>query len=217
MRPKVIAVQNEKGGAGKTTISTNVASCLKAAHGYKVLLIDYDPQGAASNWSAASGLAEDDPRAIPVAVFGKTLARDLPKIWHGFDFVVIDGLPATDEITTAAVKVADLVVIPVQPSQYDIWASQPTIDLVKARQELTDGIPRAAMLISRAIPNTVLEDAVRTSLQATDFPVMKAQTCQRVAYAMGVGKGESVMDLPATDKARAEIEEVTNEILELLK
>lgn len=217
MRAKIIAVLSEKGGPGKTSTSTNVSSCLKVRHGLKVLLVDYDPQGSASSWAASRDKGEDDPGVIPVVSIGANLARDLPAIAGGYDVVVIDGKPALDALMTAALKVADLVIIPVQPSPYDIWATEPTINLIKERQELADGRPLAAILVSQAIPGTRLAGEIRAHLKSYELPVLDAQTCKRQAYIKGVAAGESVMDLPANDPARQEIEAVTTEVLALLE
>ena len=217
MRAKIIAVLSEKGGPGKTSTSTNVSSCLKVRHGLKVLLVDYDPQGSASSWAASRDQGEDDPGVIPVVSIGANLARDLPAIAGGYDVVVIDGKPALDALMTAALKVADLVIIPVQPSPYDIWATEPTINLIKERQELADGRPLAAILVSQAIPGTRLAGEIRAHLKSYELPVLDAQTCKRQAYIKGVAAGESVMDLPANDPARQEIEAVTTAVLALLE
>lgn len=216
MKAKVIGVLSEKGGPGKTSTSTNVSSCLKVKHGLKVLLVDYDPQGSASSWAASRDKGDSDPGVIPVVTMGATLARDLPKIAGSYDVVVIDGKPAIDPLMAAALKVADLVVIPVQPSPYDIWATEPTINLIKDRQEMADGKPIAVTLVSQAIPGTVLEGAIREQLASYGLPVLKAQTCKRQAYIKGVALGESVMDLSPNDPARQEIEAVTAEILDIL-
>lgn len=217
---KVVAVESEKGGAGKTTTATNLASCLAVKHGRKVLLVDHDPQSSSSKWSARRAPAaegEVDPGAIPVISMGKNLARDLPGLASRYDIVIIDGLPQTDVLTAAAIKVADLVIVPVQPSAYDLWACEATLNLVRERQELSGGQPKGALLVSRAIPNTLLERGIREQLEATGFYVFTGQTVHRQAYAQGVAQGLSVMDLPPTDKARTEIEAITLEVLELLK
>jgi chromosome partitioning protein len=216
---KVIAVLNEKGGAGKTTTSTNLASCLAVKHGLKVLLVDHDPQSSASKWAGRRSIPDEGPDSsiIPVVSMGKTLARDLPAISRGYDVVIIDGLPQTDVLTAAAIKVADLVIVPVQPSPYDLWACEPTLNVIRERQELSGGQPKAAMLVSRAVPGTLLEAAIREQLESTGNAVIKAQTCQRQVYVQGVAQGLSVMDLPEDDKARVEFEAVTEEVLELLK
>lgn len=215
---KVISVLNQKGGTSKTTTATNLASCLAVAHGKRVLLVDLDhKQGSATDWAASRAGAEDDPRVIPTVAMGRQLARDLPRVAGGYDFVIVDGVPQVDELAAVAIKAADLVLIPVQPSQYDIWACADLVQLVKDRKALTDGPPIAAMMIACAVVGTTLERTAREALEAFELPILTAQTCMRQAYRLEVGNGLSVMDLAADNKARLEIETLTAELLELLK
>ena len=208
--PTVIAVLNQKGGSGKTTVATNLAYALKQA-GSKVLLIDSDPQGSARDWNEANG-----GQLLPVVGLDReTLPSDLKAIQGGYDFVVIDGAPQIAKLAAAAVKVADVVIIPVQPSPYDIWAASDLVDLVKARQELTDGAPVAAFLISRAITNTKLSGEVSEALEGYGFSVMKNGTSQRVIYPTTASIGETVFSQPG-NPAIAEIEAIAEEILEML-
>lgn len=215
MAAKVIAVLNQKGGTSKTTTATNLASCLAVKHGKRVLLVDLDQQGSATDWAASRPEAEGDAGLIPTVSMGKALARDLPRVAGGYDYVVVDGVPQISELTAAAIRAADAVLIPVQPSQYDIWACGDLVQLVKDRQEIADGRPVAAMMIARAIPGTVLERDVRGTLEAYELPILRSQTCQRQSYVGGIEQGRSVMDLPDDNKARLEIEALTAELLEL--
>ncbi|ASN72198.1 hypothetical protein 3S15_13 [uncultured Caudovirales phage] len=213
----VFSILNQKGGTTKTTTAVSLASCLAVKHGKRVLLVDLDPQGSATDWAASREGAEGDPGVIPCIAMGKQLARDLPRVAGGYDYVVVDGVPQISELAAGAIKAADLVLIPVQPSQYDIWACADLVDLVKDRQEIADGLPKAVMMISRAVPGTTLERTAREALEGYELPILASQTCQRQSYVRDIGSGKSVMDLPADDKARIEIEAMTDELLELLK
>ena len=140
----IIAVLNPKGGCGKTTLATNVARCLHD-RGYKTLLVDSDPQGA--DWHAAR---EDNP--LPFLAHGKPENfKALPGIAQPYAFVLVDGAAKLEGMNAAALKVAGRVLIPVQPSPYDIWAVSDLVELIRARQEVTDGQPKTAFLISRAV------------------------------------------------------------------
>lgn len=208
--PTIIAVLNQKGGAGKTTTSTNLAVALQQA-GSKVLLIDSDPQGSARDWNEANG-----GELLPVVGMDReTLPADLKAIQGGYDFVIIDGAPQIAKLAAAAVKVADLVLIPVQPSPFDIWAASDLVELVKARQEVTDGQPVAAFLISRAIKNTKLSGEINEALEEYGFPVLKNGITQRVIYPTTASSGETVFSQPG-NPAIAEIEAIAEEILEML-
>lgn len=218
MAAKVISVLNQKGGSSKTTTATNLASCLAVKHGFKVLLVDLNhDQSSATDWAASRAEVEGDPGLIPVIAMGKNVARDLPRVSGGYDFVIIDGIPTIDEITAASIKAADLALIPIQPSQYDIWATVDLVQLVKDRRELTDGQPEARLLITRAVQGTRIERNAAEALEGFELPIMQAKTHHRVDYVEGVGQGLSVMDLPADNKARLEVEAITDELLEVLK
>jgi chromosome partitioning protein len=209
--PTVIAVLNQKGGSGKTTIATNLAHALKR-DGYTVLLIDSDPQGSARDWNEASG-----GNIIPVVGLDReTLAKDLQAISQGYDWIVIDGAPQIAKLSAAAVKAADLVLIPVQPSPYDIWACADLVDIIAARREVTNGKPKAAFVISRAIKNTKLSGEINQALSDYGLPVLKAGTTQRVVYPTTAAEGLTVFSDPSSDAAR-EINTLKKEVLEVLK
>ncbi|AAN12358.1 ParA-like partition protein [Vibrio phage VHML] len=174
---KLIAILNQKGGAGKTTISTNVASQLHA-DGHKVLLVDLDPQGSATDWSEQ---AEEGSEAVPVIRMGKTCTCDIHKVASGYEYLVsVDGAPQVADLAATAVRAADMVLIPTQPSPYDCWSAAELVEIVKARQEVTDGIPKAAFIISRAIKRTKLEAEIKEALDYYELPILKNGTTQRV-------------------------------------
>ncbi|MHC5746694.1 MAG: ParA family partition ATPase [Nostoc sp.] len=209
--PTVIAILNQKGGSGKTTIATNLAHALKRDN-YTVLLIDSDPQGSARDWNEASG-----GNIIPVVGLDReTLAKDLQAISQGYDWIVIDGAPQIAKLSAAAVKAADLVLIPVQPSPYDIWACADLVDIIAARREVTNGKPKAAFVISRAIKNTKLSGEINQALSDYGLPVLKAGTTQRVVYPTTAAEGLTVFSDPSSDAAR-EINALKKEVLEVLK
>ena len=205
---KVIGILNQKGGAGKTTVATNLA-CWLHKQGHKVLLVDLDPQGSATEWSEDRE-SDDD---FPVVRMGTKVARDLPRVSGGYEFVVIDGAPQIADLAAPAVKASDVVLIPCQPSPFDIYSCETLVDLIQARQEVPEGRPLAAFVISRAIKNTHLSREVREALGEYQLPIFDAHTTQRVAYA-DCAKGGSVMDLGENDKARLEIEALGREMME---
>lgn len=207
---RTVAVLNQKGGAGKTTLATNLAHALQRG-GSEVLLVDADPQGSARDWSEAS-----EGGICPVVGLDReTLARDLPAITDGYDWVVIDGPPQIARISAAAVTVADVVLIPVQPSPYDIWSCADLVDIVEARRSVMDGMPVAAFVITRAITNTKLSKEVSVALDGYGLPVFKARTTQRVAYPTTAATGSTVFSDPS-GPAALEIESIRLEMEEML-
>lgn len=209
-QPRVIAVLNQKGGSGKTTIAINLAHAIQR-QGKEVLIVDADPQGTARDWSESCTTV-----ACPVVGLDReSLARDLPAVARSYDRVVIDGPPQLAGISAAAVKVADAVLIPVQPSPYDIWSCADLVDILDARRTVTDGLPHAAFVVSRAITNTKLSNEVSEALEAYDLPVLRARTTQRVAYPTTAAVGGTVFDEPAGVAAQ-EIEEIRDEVEAML-
>ena len=208
---KIIAVLNQKGGAGKTTLSTNLARALQL-DGDKVLLIDSDPQGSARDWNAAG-----NGELLPVVGLDRpTLAKDIQAIQDNQDWLIIDGAPQIAELAVAAIKCADMILIPVQPSPYDVWACEDLMDIIKTRQEVTNGKPKAAFIISRVIKNTQLSKEIGEALAGYGLPVFKNFTSQRVIYPKSAATGSTVLDAEGATDAAAEIKAIAQELKEFL-
>jgi len=205
----IIAVLNQKGGAGKTTLATHLARAFQVA-GAGVLVADSDPQGSARDWYAAAGERADLPPVV--GIDRPALFRELSKISGGVDWVIVDGAPQVHDLAAAAVRVADVVLIPVQPSPYDIWATADLVDLLKQRQEIADGQPKAAFVVSRQIQGTRLAADVREALEGYNLPVFEAGTVQRVIYANSATTGQTTLDLEPNGPAANEINAIKTEL-----
>lgn len=206
-KPYVIAVLNQKGGAGKTTLSTNLSHSF-LLNGKKTLLIDADPQGSARDWREVN---PDCPLPV-VGLDRETISKDLEAIWSGYDLVVIDGAPQLEKMSIAIVKIADLILIPVQPSPYDIWACADLINIIKDRQEITEGRPKAAFVISRVIRNTKLGQEIHAALEEYNLPVLKSVTTQRVIYPTSASEGKTVFESEENNPAALEILAIRDEL-----
>jgi len=202
----VIAVLNQKGGSGKTTIATHLARALQM-DGADVLLVDSDPQGSARDWAA---VREDQPLTV-VGIDRPTIDRDLKNVACK-DFVVIDGAPQAADLAVSAIKAADFVLIPVQPSPYDIWATADLVELVKHRIEVTDGRLQAAFVVSRAIKGTKIGAEVAEALAGYGLPVLESRITQRVIYPSTAANGTTVMEAEPTGDAAAEIRALAAEL-----
>jgi chromosome partitioning protein len=207
---QVIAVLNQKGGSGKTTIATHLARALQL-DGADVLLVDSDPQGSARDWAA---VREDQPLTV-VGIDRPTIDRDLKNVARK-DFVVIDGAPQAADLAVSAIKAAHFVLIPVQPSPYDIWATADLVELVKQRIEVTDGKLQAAFVVSRAIKGTRIGAEVTEALNGYGLPVLESRITQRVSYPGTAAAGSTVIDAEPDSDAAAEVRALANEIKQKL-
>ena len=209
----VIAVLNSKGGSGKSTVSTNLAGALQL-DGHSVIIADSDPQGTARDWRRV----QDDNSTLPgvVGIDRPTLEKDTREINHAFDFIVIDGAAKLQDMIVSAIKAADVVLIPVQPSAADIWAVSDMIEVIRTRQEITDGRPKACFVINRAIVGTNVAAEVDDALDNYAIPVLASRTHQRVAFTEALAEGSTVVHSDPGSKAADEITAIKNELLEFI-
>jgi chromosome partitioning protein len=196
----IIGVLNQKGGVGKTTIAVNLAA-VYAKSGQRVLLVDADPQGSSLAWSSAR---EGKPLFTVVGMPKPTLHKDMPSISSDYDMVIIDGSPRVSELGRAAIMASDLVVIPVQPSPYDVWASADTVKLIKEAQQFKDNL-RGVFVINRKIVNTAIGRDVTKALANFDLPVCERALAQRVVYAESAARGLAVIETEPNSAAAKEI------------
>src|SRR6266478_7412236 len=194
----IIGVLNQKGGVGKTTIAVNLAAVF-ARDGHRVLLVDADPQGSSLAWSAAR---ESRPPFPVVGMPKPTLHRDLPEVARDYDVVVIDGAPRVNEIGRAAIMASDLVVIPVQPSPYDVWDASDVVELISEARQFKQNL-QAVFVVNRKIVNTAIGRDVTGGLAEFGLRVCEAVLCQRVVYAESAAHGLAVVEAePHSEAAR---------------
>jgi chromosome partitioning protein len=206
----ILAVLNQKGGVGKTTLTLHVAAGL-ALQGARVLVVDADPQGSARDWAAA----RTAPPLFPVVGLDRpTLHRDMPTLAADYDHVVIDGPPRTTEVTRSALLAADLVLIPVQPSPYDVWACTQLVTLVKEASVFKENL-KSVFMISRKIVNTAIGRDVGEALAAYALPVLHTAIAQRVAFAESAATGQTVLETDPHGPAAREVTRLIRELLEV--
>ena len=175
--------------------------------------MDSDPQGSARDWRAAT----DQDTVLVVGMDRPTLDKDIKMLSNdGKKWIIVDGAPRSEQMTISSIKAADLIVIPVQPSPYDIWAAEDLVSIVKSRQEITNGKPKAAFLISRAIKRTELGKEVVSALEDFGMPVMKAKTTQLVTYPKSASMGLTPMDIESDGNAAREIRAIVRELRVIL-
>ena len=206
----IISVQNQKGGVGKTTLAIHLSHAL-ALQQKQVLLVDADPQGSARDWAAARA---DEPPFSVVGLDRPTIHRDLPAMAKNYDHVVIDGPPRVSDLARSSIAASDLVLIPVQPSPYDVWAAKEVIDLFQEASVFKEKL-KSVFVINRKIVNTAIGRDVVEALSGYGIDVLKSQVCQRVPFAESAAAGQTVMETDSRGQAAKEILNLTQEILEV--
>ena len=205
----IIGVLNQKGGVGKTTLSVNLAASLARA-GRRVLLIDADPQGSALDWAAAR---HEGPLFSVVGFPRPTIHREIAQIGDGYDHIVIDGPPRVTDLARSAIMASDLVLIPIQPSPYDVWAAEEVVKLIEEARIYKENL-KCAFVVNRKISNTAIGRDVGEALSAYPVSVLAASITQRVVFAEAAGQGKAVHEVEPGGPAAAEIEAVTAELME---
>lgn len=206
-----IAFVNQKGGVGKTTLAVNVAGCM-ARRGLKVLFVDADPQQSALDWAGVR--KEQCPFAI-VGMPRPVIHKELPKLEEGYSHVVIDSPPSVHQLTQSIVGASDVVVVPVQPSPYDVWAAEAVLKVIDDASAVLNPSLKTVFAINRKIVNTAIGRDVASSLSEYGKPVLASEVCQRVAFAESAAQGKTVFEVDENSSASAEIEALTTEILSL--
>ena len=209
----VIAVMNQKGGVGKTTTCTGLASALY--HDKRdVVVVDSDKQGSILDWMAAH---ESQP--IPVFVIERSaLAREIPKLKN--EFVIIDGTAKAEDLAKKTIEVADLILIPVQPSPLDVWATSDMVNLIQDRideQTAAGEKPvRVAFVVNRAIHKTKLGKKISKTLEGYGFPVLESRLMQRQEHPNSQLIGRSPLDTQPRGDAADHLRALKDEVLAFL-
>lgn len=201
----ILSILSEKGGSGKTTIATNLATAFHL-NGTETLLVDADPQGTARDWGAAS----DADTPVVAGIDRPSLEEDVPRLGERFELIIIDGAPRMQQRAVSAVKASDLVLVPVRPSAADIWSAETILEACSAYAT------EARFVVSSQVVGTALAKGIQEALESFDVEVMNARTSQRVAFTEALGAGESVLQYKPRGKAAGEIEALYEEVRTLL-
>ena len=206
----VISLLNQKGGVGKTTLALHLAAAL-AENGLRVQLLDADPQGSALDWSAMRG---SEAAFSIVGLPRPILHREAPRLTQIYDHLIIDGPPRVYEVARSAILASDVVLIPVQPSPYDVWAAKEIVELLREASGFKENL-KSAFVINRKIVNTAIGRDVSEALSGYNLPVLQSQICQRVAFAESAALGQTVLESDPQSLAAQEIRALAAEIVSL--
>lgn len=207
---KIISVLNEKGGTGKSTVATNLATALHRK-GKRVVLLDCDPQGTARDWRDASPEDADLPPVLGVDR-PQMLASSLSGI--NAEIAIIDSPAKAESMSAAIVRASHVALLVIQPSGADLWASGAAVKLIQAKREIGGEID-AAFLVNRTSGATKLSKLVKSGEWNTYEGIEKLETSigNRAVFATAMTDGLSVLDYNDA-KAKEEVQAVVQELKE---
>ncbi len=210
---KVVVVGNLKGGVGKSTVSCNLGVA-GAMDGKKVLIIDSDPQGSSMTFRAVR--QGDNLKAV--AITRPTIHKDI-RDFSNFDLVVVDAGGRDSALFRSAVIAAagGILLIPILPSQYDIWATEDTFAILKESRTFAE--IRAFVMFNQVLQNTtVTQDALATLQEMTgenDVSLLNSKLFSRVEDKKSISEGKGVMEYAPNGKAAMELKALYDEIMQL--
>jgi len=211
----VITIGNQKGGVGKTTIATNLA-CLFARDRH-VLLIDADTQQSSADFHATRLENESLPQFTCVAITKQTIHKDI-KNFSNFDIVIIDVGGRDNAVFRSAILASDYLIVPITPSQYDIWATEDTFQIIDEAKTIKD--MKVYIVLNQVIPNTKIvrevHEALMEKAEQYDLNIFKSILSSRVAFKEAISFGVSVAEKDEKSKASAELLNLYNDIKQLL-
>ncbi|HEX4504254.1 MAG TPA: ParA family partition ATPase [Alphaproteobacteria bacterium] len=210
MAGKVLTLAQQKGGAGKTTLAAQLAVAF-AAGGKNVALVDIDPQGSLARWFALREAAGKAGRIGLTAVTGWRAQATVDKLKATHDLVLVDSAPHAEIEAKIAARVADLIVVPMQPSPLDLWATEPTLALARSEKR------KALIVLNRDQTRMKLSEALAGPIAELGADVAETTIGSRTAFAASMMEGLGVVETAPRTKAAAEIVALADEITRRLR
>jgi chromosome partitioning protein len=202
---KVIAISQQKGGSGKTTIAVHLAIALSQKNS-KVLLIDSDPQGSSKFWYQIrqKHFGKDYTGIDFLEVAGWKIPTEILTLKSKYNYIIIDSPPHNDADAKSIIKSADIVIIPMQASATDLWATTTTVENAKI-----ENISHFVVL-NRFNPNLKSSKDVLLNFQNNIF---NNYFSNRTAFASCILQGKTVTETEPSGPASLEIKNFVEELL----
>lgn len=210
MTAKVITIAQQKGGAGKTTLAAQLAVGFVCARA-RVATIDIDPQASLSYWFAMRQKTLGDANTIThQQLQGWRLRKEIQNLKsQGYDIILIDSPPHTQTDATIAVREADLVLVPVQPSPMDIWACGETL-----RRASAERVP-SLVVLNRINPRAGIFAQMVETLAQMQVDIATSTLGNRVAFASSMLRGLGVAE--SESSSHVAVQEIFDLVREVKK
>lgn len=206
---KVIAVAQQKGGAGKTMLAVQIAVAL--AEEASVVLVDIDPQGSLTIWGKLRAASSKAVQSIPVeSISGWRLASEVEKLKKTHDYVLIDTPPVIDSDARRAIRGADLVLVPLNPAPPDLWAAEGTLKLAAEEKRKT------VLVFNRAPAASRLRKKLETEITARGLALLPVALANRAGYANAFADGLGVTEAGPTTVAAEEVRAAAKALKDLI-
>lgn len=204
MPPSIITIAQQKGGAGKTTLVASLAAAWAATR--RVTIIDIDAQHSLTRWHSLRTARNSAPVITLAEIAGWRLAGELDKLRRSADIILIDSPPQIDTDARQAVRAADLVLVPIQPSPPDLWAAEGTFELAKAEKR------RLAIVLNRAPASGKLRSMVEADIAKLGHTVLPTVLGNRTGFATAFAQGLGVTEAAPNSRAAQELRSLLADI-----
>ncbi|HVJ54663.1 MAG TPA: ParA family partition ATPase [Aliidongia sp.] len=205
---KVITIAQQKGGAGKTTLAAQLALAWHGL-GLRVTLIDVDPQGSLARWFELRErtLGAGGAGIGFVAVSGWRATAEIERHQREADLIIVDSAPHAQTDAKLAIRAAHLVIVPVQPSPLDLWATRPTLELAaEARRPVL-------LALNRVPARSTIAETMAAEAAALGAGLAAARLGNRAGFAASMAAGLTVMETAPSSVAAREVRALADEIL----
>lgn len=209
MAAKAVAIAQQKGGAGKTTIAVQLGVAW-ALQGYRVAMLDVDPQGSMVAWYGSRQNVGQNTTLFANDVQGWKLSTEIDRLKNDYDILLIDTPPHAETDARVAIRAASLILVPVQPSPMDLWATRPTLDLAKREKS------RVLLVLNRLPSRGKLAELIRAKIDDEGMPLAQTALGNRSAFAASMMDGKGVVETQPKGTAAAEIRSLAAEIASIL-
>ncbi|MBL4645651.1 MAG: ParA family protein [Rhizobiales bacterium] len=213
MSGTIITIAQQKGGSGKTTLCAHLAvAALFSNPELRIAFLDIDPQGSLGEWFEAreERLGEDDAGFTFRTASGWGARWEARALTRDHDFVFADTPPKSDREAQPAIEAAKLVLIPMQPSPVDLWATQQTLEATEKERIAS------LVVINRVPPNAKLTGEVLNALSDLGASVAANMLGNRTVYAAAMGQGSTALEMGGNKKAAEEVRSLFTEICKTL-
>lgn len=206
---RILTVAQQKGGSGKTTLAAHLAVGLHLAGEGPVAILDVDPQGSLGTWYEAreNSLGEQETGLLFRTASGWGARREARGMARDHAYVILDTPPKTDIETKPAIESADLVVVPVQPTPVDLWATTSTFQLADRMD-----VP-AVLVLNRVPPRTRLTQDVLKAIADLGYDRIGVTIGNRTGFAASMGEGLTAMETDPHSKGCEEMQSLVTELL----